>query len=171
MSSKRQNNSGHYRHIGREMALQFLFQNELREDSATPPVVEYFWQQIGDSYSEYDSRMLRRGRRYAEALIAGLNSRRSEVDAKISDISEHWDLDRMPVIDRNIVRIAVYEMMFEGKIPPIVSIDEAVRLALDFSDDKALSFINGILNRLKNELSRHPRHKDKKLSSEQKTNK
>jgi len=162
MSGAKTSPAKHYRHLGREMALQFIFQCELRQE-ATNIVPRGFWEQLKCTNDNCDERLFRRARRYATSLIAGLHKHRQEVDAKIAEFSAHWDIDRMTVIDRNIVRIATYEMLFEAEIPPVVSIDEAVSLAVSFSDERALSFINGILNAMKNSLPRHPRHRAKHL--------
>ncbi|MCF6174501.1 MAG: transcription antitermination factor NusB [Victivallaceae bacterium] len=153
----------HYRHLGREMALQFMFQCDVVECDDDNSVMERFWEQLKSSIDECDERLFRRGRRYAESLIASVKNEQILIDEKISKFSESWDIDRMTVVDRNIVRIAVDEMLFVPEIPPVVSIDEAVTLALEFSDERAMIFINGILNALKDSLKRPPREKVESL--------
>jgi transcription antitermination protein NusB len=153
----------HYRHLGREMALQFMFQCDVVECDDDNSVLERFWEQLNSSIDECDERLFRRGRRYAESLIAGVKNEQILIDERISKFSESWDIDRMTVVDRNIVRIAVYEMLLVPEIPPVVSIDEAVTLALEFSDERAMIFINGILNALKDSLKRPPREKVESL--------
>jgi transcription antitermination protein NusB len=135
-----------------------MFQSEV-VDCEDNSALERFWEQLKSSIGECDARLFRRARRYAELLIDGAKCKQVLIDEKISQFSDRWDVDRMTVIDRNIVRIAVYEMLFAEGIPPIVSIDEAVTLALDFSDERAMIFINGILNALKDSLKRAPRTK------------
>lgn len=164
MSSKKQQTSVHYRHLGREMALQFMFQCELLECDYDSAGVDLFWEQLKSSTEYADERLFRRGRKYAESLIAGIKSSQPAIDEKISKFSERWDIDRMAIVDCNIVRIAVYEMFFVPAIPPVVSIDEAVILALEFSDEQAITFINGLLNALKNSLKRPPREKVEAIS-------
>jgi len=159
MSSTKKQASVHYRHLGREMALQFMFQCELLECDYENTDLELFWQQLKSSTDYDDERLFRRGRKYAESLIAGIKSQQMAIDEKISQFSERWDIDRMAIVDCNIVRIAAYEMFFVPAILPIVSIDEAVTLALEFSDERAMHFINGLLNALKNSLKRPPREK------------
>lgn len=160
MSSIAKHPHAHYRHLGREMALQFMFQAEVVNDDKNANLgMERFWGQLKSSLVECDERLFRRGRRYAESLIQGIKTNQTLIDEKIVQYAKHWDIDRMTVIDRNIVRIAVYEMLFVQAVPPVVSIDEAVTLTLDFSDKRAMTFINGILNTFKNNLTRPIREK------------
>jgi N utilization substance protein B len=88
---------------------------------------------------------------YAEALVNGFDSRRAEVDAAIESRSLNWRMYRMPVVDRNILRIAVYEMLFREDVPAKVSIDEAIELAKKFGAEESRAFINGILDRVYND--------------------
>ena len=159
MSSLDNKSQIHYRHLGREMALQFIFQHEIVECGYDDTVMMRFWEQLKSSLEECDERLFRRGRKYAESIIAGVKKQQTVIDETISKFAKRWDIDRMAVVDCNIVRIAVYEMLFVPEIPPVVSIDEAVTLALDFSDERAMTFINGILNAIKNSLKRPAREK------------
>jgi len=159
MSSLEKQSQIHYRHLGREMALQFIFQHEVVECGYDDDVMMRFWEQLKSSLEECDERLFRRGRKYAESIIAGVKNHQTVIDETISTFAKRWDIDRMAVVDCNIVRIAVYEMLFAPEIPPVVSIDEAVTLALDFSDERAMTFINGILNAIKNSLKRPAREK------------
>ena len=168
MSSLEKQSQVHYRHLGREMALQFIFQHEVVECGYDDEVMARFWEQLKSSLEDCDERLFRRGRRYAESIIAGVKKNQTVIDEQISKFSKRWDLDRMAVVDCNIVRIAVYEMFFVPEIPPIVSIDEAVTLALDFSDERAMTFINGILNAIKNTLKRPAREKVESIPKQDK---
>jgi N utilization substance protein B len=80
-----------------------------------------------------------------EALVRGASGNAPDIDRQITEKSEHWRLERMPAVDRNILRLAVYEMN-ELKTPPPVVIDEALELARQFSGDDSVSFINGVLD-------------------------
>lgn len=82
---------------------------------------------------------------------------RDEIDETIRKRSEHWDWDRLSLVDRNIMRIAVAEMLYFDAVPPVVSIDEAVEIARDYSGETAGNFINGVLNGVKDTLKRSPR--------------
>jgi N utilization substance protein B len=82
---------------------------------------------------------------FMEELVRGASEKSSDIDKRISEKSEHWRLERMPAVDRNILRLAVYEMN-EMKTPAPVVIDEALELARQFSGDESVSFINGVLD-------------------------
>ncbi|HLW77262.1 MAG TPA: transcription antitermination factor NusB, partial [Bryobacteraceae bacterium] len=82
---------------------------------------------------------------FMETLVRGASEHSSEIDRRIAGKSEHWRLERMPAVDRNILRLAVYEMS-EIKTPAAVVIDEALELARQFSGDESVSFINGVLD-------------------------
>ena len=82
---------------------------------------------------------------FMEALVHGAAASSSEIDQRIAQKSEHWRLERMPVVDRNILRLAIYEMSALGTPAPVV-IDEALELARQFSGDESVSFINGVLD-------------------------
>jgi N utilization substance protein B len=82
----------------------------------------------------------------AKNLLAGMSYRSAEIDSAINTHADNWRLDRMSVVDRNIIRIAVYEMIFCDDIPATVSINEALEIAKKFSTDDAGPFINGILD-------------------------
>ena len=76
---------------------------------------------------------------------------------KIKDFTKHWEWDRISLVDRNIMRVAVYEMLFDMEVPPVVSINEGVEIARDYSDEKSANFINGVLNAVKDSLDRPER--------------
>jgi transcription antitermination protein NusB len=80
-----------------------------------------------------------------------------ELDKKITEFAQNWDLRRMAAVDRNILRMAVYEMIHRDDIPPVVSINEAVDIAKKFSTQDSGKFVNGILDRIKRELPRPAR--------------
>ena len=82
---------------------------------------------------------------FMESLVRGTSDKAAEIDQRITERSEHWRLERMPAVDRNILRLAVYEMN-ELKTPVPVVIDEALELARQFSGDESVSFINGVLD-------------------------
>jgi N utilization substance protein B len=82
---------------------------------------------------------------FMEALVTGASEKAVEIDSQISQKSEHWRLERMAAVDRNLLRLAVFEMTGLGT-PPAVVIDEALELARQFSGDESVSFINGVLD-------------------------
>ena len=93
-------------------------------------------------------------RPFAESLVQGVDSHRSEIDGLIVSASEHWRLERMSIVDRNILRIALYEMLYCADIPPKVSINEAIDLGKTFGTEESGAFINGILDHILPELHR-----------------
>ena len=90
-------------------------------------------------------------RRYCETLVHGVKARLAELDAEIEKHSENWTVKRMSVVDRNILRIAAYELMYCSDVPYKVIIDEAVELAKTFGTDESGPFINGIVDRIRKE--------------------
>src|SRR3972149_7228254 len=88
-------------------------------------------------------------RRYCETLVQGVTLRIGALDAEIEKHSENWTISRMSVVDRNILRIAVYELLYSGDVPYKVIIDEAVELAKKFGTDESGPFINGIIDRIR----------------------
>lgn len=88
-------------------------------------------------------------RRYCETLVQGVTLRIGALDAEIEKHSENWTISRMSVVDRNILRIAVYELLYSGDVPYKVIIDEAVELAKKYGTDESGPFINGIIDRIR----------------------
>jgi N utilization substance protein B len=85
---------------------------------------------------------------YAAVLVRGVQAHRAEIDGMLAEHSRGWSLDRMPAVDRNILRIGTYELYWAGDVPPGVAISEAVLLARDLSTDGSPAFVNGLLARL-----------------------
>jgi transcription antitermination factor NusB len=88
---------------------------------------------------------------FVQGLVSGVVQHREEIDALIQSCSEHWSLERIGVVERNILRLAIYELRFLPDIPPNVSINEAVEVAKRYGAQDAWLFINGILDRIKHE--------------------
>jgi N utilization substance protein B len=136
------------RRLARELAVQFLYQFDLTGGSLDE-ALPLFWQTQSDVGET--------GRAFAEELVRGVIEKRAEIDEKIAKYTEHWDLPRIAAVDRNILRLAMYEMLFRDDIPPVVSINEAVDIAKKFSTRESGAFVNGILDRLKADLTRPSR--------------
>jgi N utilization substance protein B len=88
---------------------------------------------------------------FTRRLLEGVEGNQAEVDATIGRLSEHWVLSRMPLVDRNILRIAVYELLFEPDIPSSVTINEAVEIAKVYGGEDSSKFVNGLLGKLADE--------------------
>ena len=124
------------RRQAREIALQVLFYMDIRNDFR-PEVLLSFC----DNFLFEDT-----PREFFTNLVTGIIENRPALDKKIVAASKNWRLERMSLVDRNAMRIAVYEMMFCDDIPPVVSINEAIEIVKKFGSDDSGAFINGILN-------------------------
>ena len=150
----------HFKRIGRELAMQFLFQYNLNQEEFDPEDMNRFFDQMDKSEVFDDSRELRRGKKYTLKLVAGIIENIDLIDDKINEfLSKEWDWSRIAPVDKGILRVATYEMLFEEGVPPIVAINEAVELAKKFGSEQSKRFINGLLNNLKDTLDRDPRGK------------
>ena len=87
-------------------------------------------------------------RAHAEDLLAGCLARQDELDARIAEAAEHWDVKRMASVDRAILRLGVYELLHRPDVPPKVALDEAIRLAKKYGGAESGGFVNGILDRI-----------------------
>jgi N utilization substance protein B len=133
---------------GRAAALQMLYQWEIGR-LTIPEVAQTFWR-IG----EIEEPPSDRARELAARLTAGTVDRLATIDRALEDASKNWRLQRMPVIDRLILRLGIYELLYEIDTPGAVVIDEALELARRFSTDEALPFINGVLDAVKGRVER-----------------
>jgi N utilization substance protein B len=132
---------------GREAALQMLYQGEVGRMS--PPLVRgVFWQVREDDDTEPGADE----RAFAERLAEGTTGALERIDPLIEAHSEHWRLSRMSVIDRLVLRLAVYEFLVEPETPRAVVIDEAVELAKRYSTPDAGRFVNGVLDAIRRHL-------------------
>lgn len=135
------------RREARELGLQLLFQLDINPRDVEETLKD-FWELYPPSPKV---------RAFAEELVLGVMAHRGDLDATIGRFAENWDISRMGVIDRNVLRMALYEMHFRDDIPPVVTINEAVDVAKYFSNSDSGRFVNGVLDRARKELSRPPR--------------
>ncbi len=130
------------RRMARELALQLLYQRELSADALS-----------GDEQASLDGIDTSADAGvFCKELVEGVIAHIEELDEVIKPYLEHWSLDRISIVDRNILRLAVYELRFMEDIPFKVSIDEAIELAKIFGSDESGAFVNGILDSLAREL-------------------
>ena len=161
------------RREARERAVQFLFQHDLNPPENLDAALEHFWNSqrmaaIVDEKSgkanwgekvelppptTEDTAM----RLFADPLIRGTLDHRGACDEIIKKHAKNWDLHRIAAVDRNIMRLAIYEMLHRDDIPPVVSINEAVDIAKKFSTEDSGKFVNGILDKVKGDLMRPAR--------------
>src|SRR5688572_15804414 len=159
------------RREARERAVQFLFQYDLNPPERLEEAMEQFWnsQRSAAMAAEEKTKWGENPelppptteeaalRLFAEPLIRGTIENRTRIDDEIKKYAQNWDMHRMAVVDRNVLRLAIYEMLFRDDIPPVVSINEAVDIAKKFSTQDSGKFVNGILDKIKGELMRPAR--------------
>lgn len=135
------------RREAREWTVQLLFQLDLNPDDLDT-VFERFWtERKADAMA----------REFTEGLVRGVRDNLGKIDGMLGKYAEHWDIHRMGVVDRNVIRMAIYEMLFCNDIPPVVSMNEAVDIAKYFSSAESGKFVNGILDRICKDLDRPAR--------------
>ncbi len=150
----------HFKRLGREFAMQYLYLRDMSGE-ITPEdetkAKELFWEESEQAHVAEDDRVFRKAKNYAEKLIGGVLWNIKDIDSTIESFSEKWDITRMAAVDRNIIRVAIYELKYCPDIPTLVSIDEAIEISKDFAAEKSGIFINGILNGVKDSLPPRPR--------------
>jgi N utilization substance protein B len=136
------------RRKARECALQMLFAADIGgAEQRADALVRDYWEQLGEPEVDEGAR------EFATRLAVGALSHLPELDERIRSRAEHWRISRMAVVDRNILRMAVYEFLYEPT-PRTVAINEALEIARRFSTYEATQFINGILDAIKRDLDR-----------------
>jgi N utilization substance protein B len=131
------------RRQARELALQLLYELDVRGEGELGPVIDAFWQRH-EAPAEVRS--------FADALVRGVKAHEPKIDELITRYAEHWELDRMAVVDRNVLRAGIWELLWGVDVPPIVAINEALEIARRFSTEESTRFINGLLDRVRREL-------------------
>jgi transcription antitermination factor NusB len=131
------------RSLAREFALQILYEIDITHDEYAA-ILGTFWHLIEDDVTD-------EVKRFAAELVELVMAHRDDIDKKISEYATNWELDRMAVVDRNVLRLGGCELLYRTDIPPKVSINEAVELAKKFSGLQAGKFVNGILDKIKSE--------------------
>lgn len=142
------------RHEARERALQLLFQWDIHEQGGVWE--QDFWEQfpLEDEAKEF-----------AMDLVTGVRRRLLELDAVLGRYATNWKVSRMPIVDRNILRLSLYELLWMPELPAKVSINEALELARAFADEEARGFVNGVLDKVLNAEPRLAAKRDETLST------
>ena len=135
------------RRDAREWAVQMLFELDLNPQE-TGKLFAQFWADRSPDEAN---------RRFAEETVSGVVENRAAIDEAIARHAEHWDMKRMKVTDRSVMRMAVYEILFRRDVPPVVSINEAVDIARCFGNRESGRFVNGILDNVMKESGRAAR--------------
>ena len=131
------------RRRARQRALQILFLWDARRPAVEDAINQYYETLYSEEKPERDP--------FVQDLVEGTVQHINEVDERIARHAEHWRMERMPAVDRNILRLAVYEMT-RGGTPPPVTIDEALELARKFSNEESVQFVNGVLDAVRREM-------------------
>jgi N utilization substance protein B len=160
------------RREARERAVQFLFQHDLSPPEELDRALDEFWHTQRAAAIAEDKGPATWGeptelppptaeeaatRLFAEPLIRGTLQHRDAIDEHIKKHVRNWDFNRIAAVDRNVMRLAIYEMLHREDIPPVVSINEAVDIAKKFSTNDSGKFVNGVLDKVKGELMRPAR--------------
>lgn len=130
----------------RGLAVKFMYQLDQRGNRAvTDEEIEDFFKETTQAREVIE---------FAKELIKGTNEHLATIDKRIEEVSHNWKLERMAAIDRNVIRLAAYELMFRTDIPALVSINEAIEIAKKFSTRKSGAFVNGILDSLRKKYAK-----------------
>ncbi len=140
-------NKANGRRETREWIVQFLFQLDFNPEPIDIALKD-FWEEKNPSERE---------KKYAEEIIKGVVQRKDELDERLSQYAKRWTSDRMGSVDRTVMRVALFEMLYREDVPPVVSINEAVHFAKDFSSFQSGRFVNGVLDRIRKEIDRPAR--------------
>jgi N utilization substance protein B len=130
------------RHEAREWAVQLLFQLDFNPEDVEVAIASFWSERKGSAKS----------RQFVEETVRGVMAQRSRIDVLIQKCAKNWSLSRMAGVDRNIIRLATYEMMFRTDIPAAVSINEAVEIAKNLGDVGSPRFVNGVLDRMRKDI-------------------
>ena len=130
------------RRIARESALQILYQLEFDLHGAGEAATAFWKKKKGAAETK----------EYSRWLVEGISAKREEVDAAIQSVSENWRVQRMALVDRNILRLAAFELLHGESIAPAIVINEAIEIAKKFSGPEAATFVNGILDALRKKI-------------------
>ncbi len=125
------------RRKARKAALEILYQREITENSVDFILSHHLYSQEVEPLSDFCLRILK-----------GISLHQDEIDALIKKSTDHWALERMPPLDRNTIRISIYEMLYEDDIPYSVSINEAIELAKIYGTSESSKFVNGVLGKI-----------------------
>lgn len=132
------------RRKAREYALQILFREDFATAKGTGGVEAFWLDRPGEDTGNAPAEVMD----FANDLARGAIAKRAEIDQILAGTAENWELGRMAAVDRNILRLGTYELVFRLDIPPAVSINEAIEIAKKFSTMESAAFINGVLDRI-----------------------
>lgn len=148
------------RRRAREFALQILYQGDAQDSLGDEQALALFWKNFAASAEaasttvEAQAADLGDVQEFAEKLVRGVREHLAELDAQIQAASKNWRLERMARVDRNLLRLALYELKYADDVPAKVAINEAIEIAKRFGTGESSAFVNGILDRCREELGK-----------------
>ncbi len=128
------------RRRAREYALQILFQLDVTNSEFSSDVLKAFWENTKEEDEDV--------REFTDDIVVGTRENIDQIDNEINITAEHWSVNRIAIVDRNILRAAAYELLYRADIPPSVVINEAIEISKKYSTGDSASFINGILDKI-----------------------
>jgi transcription antitermination protein NusB len=137
------------RRRGREIALQILYQLDVQEQLSDEQALALFWKHFVEEPDDGDE-----ARSFAEQLVRGVREKLAEIDALLTKASKNWRLERMARVDRNLLRLALWELKWSADVPAKVAINEAIEIAKRYGTAESPAFVNGILDRCLEEVGR-----------------
>ncbi|MES1209498.1 MAG: transcription antitermination factor NusB [Pseudomonadota bacterium] len=149
------------RRRAREIALQILIQTDVNPEMDAAGALRVYFDHLADDAgddadddrgAEAPSRAAPFDRGLVEEIVAGVSQNRAELDQIVQDLSRNWRLERMALVERNVIRLALYEMKFAPSVPTSVALNEAIELTKKFGTAEGAAFVNGLLDRAATEL-------------------
>lgn len=131
------------RRQAREEALQILYELDLNRDLTAPVALQYFQELFAQGGKTIDD--------FCKGLVIGVTEKVALIDETLQGVSEHWRPDRMAAVDRNILRLGVYELLYCDDIPATVTINEMIEISKNFGSEHTPAFVNGILDKIKSQ--------------------
>ena len=159
MSLDKAEKSSGTRHKARECALQMMFASDLVHGDCDT-LTSTYWNELGDNSIDDKTR------EFANRLVCGALKELDKIDDRIRTRAEHWRIERMAIVDRNVLRLAVFEFLYQDDTPNAVAINEALEIARRFSTYEATQFINGILDAIKQDLDSNSAKSDAEKRSQ-----
>ena len=141
------------RREGREAAVQFLYQLDLHGETDLGDPAAFWALRSSPDRAGTPAKT----RAFTEQLVQGVNTHRAAIDARIIECTANYELHRIAAVDRNILRVAIYELLHSLDVAPVVIINEAIEIAKKFGAEKSGGFVNGVLDRIKKDLNRPAR--------------
>jgi N utilization substance protein B len=140
------------RRVAREIALQSLYQIEMNQVSPKEAVAHAIEEAENDNEAELEVADERISAEYISELVEGTIKHKTNIDELLADYLKGWQMDRLSRVDREVLRLAVYEMVYRDDVPPKVVVNEAIELSKHFGTDESGKFVNGVLGKMIKEL-------------------